>query len=120
MARFLSGWGGGICPAGICPRTQPFPVPNGPLVRLHMDISRISTASHVARYSLVITCAFSKYVIARPLKRKTSETVEKLFFQTYIQVCGLPIELTISQDNGGEFRDYLIKHYSNSWVLIAY
>ena len=84
---------------------QPLPVPNGPLERLHMDILRISTAPHGARYILVIICAFSKYVIARPLKRKTNKTVATLFFQHYIHVFGLPIELTITQGNGSEFME---------------
>ena len=54
---------------------------------------------------LVIICAFSKYIIAGPLKRKTSRCVAKAFFQHYILIFGLPslAYLTVTQDNGGEF-----------------
>ena len=82
---------------------QPLPVPSGPFERLHMDILRIATPSHGARL-LVIICAFSKYVIAKTLKNKTSKSVAKVFFQHFVQTFGLPISLTITQDNGGEFR----------------
>ena len=83
---------------------QPLPVPIGPLESIHMDILSISVPSQGAKYILVIICAFSKYVIARPLKRKTSRSVAKTFFQYYIQLFGLPRQLTVTQDNGGEFR----------------
>ena len=80
------------------------PVPTAPLENLHMDILRIATPSKGANYILVIICAFSKYVIARALKRKTCKSVAKAFFQHYVLVFGLPKRLTITQDNGGEFK----------------
>jgi len=84
---------------------QPLPVPTGPLERIHIDILSISVPSQGAKYILVIICAFSKYVIARPLKKKTSRSVAKAFFQHYILLFGLPAQayLTVTQDNGGEF-----------------
>ena len=84
---------------------QPLPVPTGPLERIHIDILSIAVPSQGAKYILVIICAFSKYIIARPLKRKTSRCVAKAFFQHYILIFGLPdlAYLTVTQDNGGEF-----------------
>ena len=63
---------------------KPLPVPTGPLERIHIDILSIAVSSHGAKYILVIICAFSKYFIARCLKRKTSRCVAKVFFHYYI------------------------------------
>ena len=84
---------------------NPLPVPTGPLERIHIDLLSIAVPSQGYKYILVIICAFSKYVIAKPLKNKTSKTVAKAFFQHYILTFGIPAEAfcTCVQDNGGEF-----------------
>ena len=82
---------------------SPLPVPIGPLHTIHIDILSIPTPSQGYKYILVIICAFSKYVIAKPLKRKTSRLVAKTFFNHYILTFGLPAQLVYRSDNGGEF-----------------
>ena len=79
------------------------PVPIEPLNTIFMDILSIHTPSKGYKYILVLICAFSKYVIARPLKRKTSKLVSTTFLNHYILLFGIPTNLTIHQDNGGEF-----------------
>ena len=83
---------------------QSLSVPSAPLESLHIDILRIATCSKGANYILMIICAFSKYIIAKPMKRKTCRSVAKTFFQHYVLVFGLPIQLTLTSDNGMEFK----------------
>ena len=80
------------------------PLPTGPLEHLNLDLLRISTPSKGYNYILVIVCQFSKYLVARPLRNKSSKNLAVAFFQHYIQIFGLPKTLTITQDNGMENR----------------
>ena len=81
------------------------PVPTAPMQRIHIDIVAIAVRSQQAKYILVIIDAFSKYLIAKPMTRKTSFLTAKIFFQHYILIFGLPAQcyLTVTMDNGGEF-----------------
>ena len=70
---------------------------------MHVGIDLIcdmSITSNGYKHILVIVCYLSKYVLARPLKSKTTEEVIKNLTDVYIQV-GLPD--IIQHDKGVEF-----------------
>ena len=77
-------------------------VPTLPFQVVHIDILSISTPSSGYKYIVLIVDAFSKYVIGRALKQKTSKAVSKILFEDLLLRVGFPETFIVKSDNGLE------------------
>ena len=82
-------------------KLQPIPPPSLPWNHIGMDlICDLVESAEGYKHILVTVCYLSKYVVARPLKSKTSEEVIQNLTDIYLDV-GLPH--VIQHDQGKEF-----------------
>ena len=80
---------------------QPIPPPDRPWKHVGMDlICDMPVSTDGYKHILVTVCYLTKYVLARPLRSKTSEEVIRSLESIYLEV-GLPD--IIQHDKGGEF-----------------
>lgn len=63
-------------------------------------------------YILVITDAFSKYVVLIALRNKESQTIANVFYDKWICLFGCP-DLIVT-DRGTEFNNALLKELTNN------
>jgi transposase InsO family protein len=88
-------------------RLKPFES-NGPMDRLHIDLCGPFTRSD--GYSWILTCvdAYTRYLIAVPLRDKTAVSVAKALVSNVF--CRIGLCRQIISDLGSEFQNELFKH----------
>jgi hypothetical protein len=81
---------------------------NGPLDRLHVDLCGPFPRSQGCVYIMVCVDAFTRYLIATPLRDKTAESVaEALVNQVF---CKIGLCRQLCTDLGREFQNKMISH----------
>ena len=96
---------------GLAP-LQPLPAPTGPNKRVHIDLFGPLTSSESGNnFIMVITDAFSKFAIAKPIKGKAAHTVADAILQ-HLYVFGVPER--IQTDQGLEFCNELERNLWDS------
>ena len=87
-------------------KLQPIPPPDTPWKHIGMDlICDLPETSEGYKHVLVTVCYLSKYVVARPLKSKTTSEVIAQLEDIYLEL-GLPD--IIQHDQGKEFTSKVI------------
>ena len=87
-----------------------------PWERTHVDlIGPLPTSSEQHVYVLTIIDAFTRFLIAVPLRNKTSKLVAKALFERVISVFG-PMETLVS-DQGSEFVSNIWKELMQTWKI---
>jgi transposase InsO family protein len=87
---------------------QPLPIPNGPNIRIHMDLfGPLKTTLSGKRYIIVMTDAYSKYAVLATLENKEAATVAKAVFEKWICCYGCPKQIV--SDRGAEFVNTTIR-----------
>ena len=81
-------------------KLQPIPPPDGPWKHIGMDLCDFPETPDGYKHILVTVCYLSKYVVARALKRKTTDEVIRELQDIYLEL-GLPD--IIQHDQGKEF-----------------
>jgi transposase InsO family protein len=95
---------------------QGLPVPTGPNIRVHMDLfGPLKVSGHGRRYILVITDAYTKYVVLVPLPNKEAATVAAAVFNHWICILGCPSQFV--SDRGTEFVNDTIKTLYNAFGI---
>ncbi|CAB4039251.1 Transposon Ty3-G Gag-Pol poly [Paramuricea clavata] len=79
----------------------PLPQENGPNQRVHVDLYGPLKSDSDAKYVLVMTDAFSKYVELAAIPNKEAKTVATAIFDKWI--CRHSVPITILSDGGREF-----------------
>ena len=75
-------------------------------MRMHADLhGPLKTSGNNKKYILVMTDAFTKYVILVAINNKEAETVTEAIFKKWICRYGVPLE--IITDQGKEFCNKL-------------
>ena len=80
---------------------EPLPQEAGPNFRVHMDLFGPLILDRGCKYVMVMTDAFTKYVVLTPLSDKTSTTVIEAFFNNWVCTFGTPRQIV--SDAGREF-----------------
>ena len=79
-----------------------------PMQKVHIDLTGPHvTSRHGNKYILTAICAFTKYLIAVPIREKTSITVARALVRHVYLVHGTP-EILV-HDQGGEFWSQVMK-----------
>jgi len=79
-----------------------------PMQKVHIDLTGPHvTSRHGNKYILMAICAFTKYLIAVPIREKTSITVARALVRHVYLVHGTP-EILV-HDQGGEFWSQVMK-----------
>ena len=94
---------------------NPLKIPSAPFQTINVDLLKFHTPSRGNNYILVIIDSFSKFVITKAIKKKTTCTVIKAIFEEFILKFGLCKHLSIITDNGLEFINSWSKMYINYW-----
>jgi len=80
--------------------------------KVHIDLTSPHVTSSLGyKYILTAICAFTKYLIAVPIRDKTSKAVAKALVKHIYLVHGTP-ELLV-HDQGGEFWSDIMKDLAN-------
>ena len=88
-------------PRQLQKKLQPIPPPSHPWKHIGMDLVwELPESVDDYKHLLVLVCYLSKYVVARPLKSKTSEEVVRNLQDIFLEM-GLPN--IIQHDQGKEF-----------------
>ena len=91
---------------------NPLEIPSAYFQTIHGDLLKFHTPSRGNNYILVTIDSFSKFVIPKAIKKKTTCTVIKAIYEEFILKCGMYKNLSIISDNGLEFI--------NSWSKTLY
>jgi transposase InsO family protein len=83
--------------------------------RVHMDLLGPLKTHRASKYILVMTDAFSKFVVLDTIKEKTAQAVAKAFFTKWIATFSTPDFLIT--DNGREFDNNLIRILTNEFEI---
>lgn len=92
------------------PPLQPIPPPSAPWETVAMDIvgfSRANRTIHGNEYCLVLTCLFSKWLIAIPMPNQEAETVVHALVDNMLPHEGMPQH--ILTDQGVQFTSELMR-----------
>ena len=99
---------------------QPLPIPDSFNSRIHIDtVGKMKATS--SPWLLVITCAFSKYVVPIPLEKRDAETQARALFDFWISRFGCPQLIIHDGDPAycGELFQKLCKLLGTSTVQIS-
>jgi Integrase core domain len=75
-----------------------------------IDLSRFSSENKGVKYIFVIVCAFSKFLIAKPLKDKKGDTLLKAFRQVFKEKRFKTVKF-LHIDQGGEFLNKKVQDF---------
>ena len=85
------------------------PQPTEPNMRVHADLhSPLKTSENNKKYILVVTDAFTKYVVLVALNNKEAETVTEAIFKKWNCRYGVPLEIITDQA-----KEFCIKFAKN-------
>jgi hypothetical protein len=94
---------------------QPLPPAVKANERVHLDLMGPLKSSRANKYIIVMTDAFSKFVMLDAIKEKTAQAVAKSFFNKWISTFSTPD--FIITDNGREFDNQVIKILTNEFEI---
>ena len=86
-----------------------------PMERIGLDICGpypVSKKGH--RYLMVVSCYFTKWVDAIPLKTQEAKYVASKLVNRFISILGVPLQL--HTDLGSNFESKVFQKYANCWV----
>ena len=95
--------------------------PSTPMEVLAMDLMQFSTSNSGNTYLLNIMCLHSRFARCLPIKDKKASTILKAFFDHWVNVHGLPRQVT--SDNAKEFTDKHTQEWAKSnnitWIFTS-
>ena len=96
-------------PNALRTRTELHPWPQATRLfqRVHCDLVGPLKSSGPYKYIIAFICAFSKFVILRPLESKDTKEVAQVFFEHFLCIFSTPKELV--SDRGGEFSSLVLR-----------
>ena len=94
-----------------------FPLPDKPFHTLHIDlIGPIPNGRYKYKYICVIVDSFSKFVIARPITKKTPEKIIQIIHEEILKQGKYQPELIIT-DEGGEFTSHKFVDFCSKYNI---
>jgi hypothetical protein len=89
---------------------QPLELPDWPNQRVHMDLMGPLRSHTQNKYVMVMTDAFTKYVVVTPIENKEAKSVAKALFEQW--VCKFSVPKLLISDRGKEFCNTVIDELS--------
>jgi len=95
--------------------------PLQPFVKWHLDLQRLPP-DQGCTYLAEARCAFTGYVVTKPLKRAAARKIRSWLFEDVFLVHGYPLEVTVDggPENKGELRDMLLSFKIRRVVISSY
>ena len=85
---------------------QPWPAPDGPFQRIHIDLYGPLLTNGFKKHVLVMTDAFSKWVEVMAIENKAAPTVATALFHRWVCRYGCPVQIV--SDGGKEFANQIL------------